>query len=271
MAQPTASRVNNDVYDTLGERWYEAQDDPVALLRAESAHRAPWIIETIERRSGVDRPQVLDLGCGAGFLTNRLARRRYRVTGLDASKASLDVAARRDDTCSVRYVLGDARSVPSRDESFDVVCAMDFLEHVDDPARVIAEASRVLRPNGLFFFHTFNRTLLAWLVVIKGVEWFVKNTPRDLHVLSLFLPPGEVKAACSASGLEVFELKGSRPVLSKAFFELLFTGIVPKDFAFCFTPSTMIAYSGVALKATRTDMGTVSSEVTRSAPEVKSP
>ena len=125
----------------------------------------------------------------------------------------------------------------------------ELLEHVDEPGRVIAEAARVLRPGGLFFFHTFNRTLLAWLVVIKGVEWFVRNTPRDLHVLSLFIDPEEVRMQCDASGLDVVELRGSRPVIfARPFFQLLATGVVPKDFAFTFTSSTQIAYTGVAVK-----------------------
>jgi 2-polyprenyl-6-hydroxyphenyl methylase/3-demethylubiquinone-9 3-methyltransferase len=241
--------VNNAFYETLGERWYEAQDDPVALLRAESAHRTPWIIETIERRHAGGKVRVLDIGCGAGFLTNRLAACGWHVAGLDASESSLAVAAARDATNSVRYQVGDARSLPFPDGSFDVACAMDFLEHVDEPGRVIAEAARVLAPGGLFFFHTFNRTLLAWLVVIKGVEWFVKNTPRDLHVLSLFIDPEEVRKQCDSSGLDVIDLRGSRPVIfSTAFVKLLATGVVPKDFAFTFTSSTQIAYTGVAAK-----------------------
>lgn len=250
MATTSSPRhVNNAIYESLGDRWYEAQDDPVALLRAESAHRAPWIIETIERSHQGAGVRVLDIGCGAGFLSNRLATRGWNVVGLDASEGSLAVAARRDNTRSVRYELGDACELPFGDESFDVACAMDFLEHVEDPARVIAEAARVLRPGGLFFFHTFNRTLLAWLVVIKGVEWFVKNTPRNLHVLSLFLDPKEVRKSCASSGLDVVELRGLRPViLSRAFLKLLATRVVPEDFRFTFTRSTRIAYTGVASK-----------------------
>ncbi len=246
----TARPINNAIYDSLGERWYEAQDDPVALLRAESACRAPWIAGEVASTFGGRPARALDVGCGAGFLANELARQGHQVTGIDASEASLKAAAQHDLTGAVRYVVGDARSLPFAARSFDVVTAMDFLEHVDAPALVISEAARVLVPGGLFFFHTFNRNWLSWLVVIKGVEWFVKNTPRDLHVLRLFLKPEEVRAMCAASQLPVRELRGLEPVLrSRAFLRLLFTGVVPRDFAFRFTASTRMAYSGVATRS----------------------
>jgi len=241
--------VNNTIYDTLDERWYAAQDDPVALLRAEARSRTPWVLSEIRRTFGEGRLRVLDIGCGAGFLSNALARYGYAVTGIDASERSLVVAARHDDTGSVRYVRADACRLPSADSSFEVVCAMDFLEHVEDPEAIIAEAARVLTPGGLFFFHTFNRTLLAWLVVIKGVEWFVRNTPSNLHVLSLFLKPSEVCAMCDSSSLIVRETRGFEPsIWSRAFLRLLMTGTVPENLEFRFTRSTRIAYTGVAAK-----------------------
>jgi 2-polyprenyl-6-hydroxyphenyl methylase/3-demethylubiquinone-9 3-methyltransferase len=246
MATTLARPVNNALYDTLGERWYAADDDPVALLRAESRLRNPWVARSI-RSQLTDSARVLDIGCGAGFLSNHLASVGFRVEGLDASADSLAVAARHDLTQSVRYIEGDAAHLPYADGAFDVVCAMDFLEHVEDPARVVAEAARVLRPGGLFFFHTFNRNLLAWLVVIKGVEWFVKNTPRDMHVLRLFIKPEELRRSCRAVGLDVVELCGSAPVIwSRAFWRMLLTRVVPPDFRFQFCRSTVLAYTGYA-------------------------
>ncbi len=241
--------VNNAVYDVLAERWYEAKDDPVALLRAESACRRPWIEGEIKSRFASETVRVLDVGCGGGFLSNALALTGHQVTGVDASETSLAVAARHDSTRTVRYVLADARRLPFPDASFDVVCAMDFLEHIDEPAAAIAEAARVLAPGGVFFFHTFNRNWLAWLIVIKGVEWFVDNVPRDLHVLRLFLKPDEVRAMCGASELTVSEIHGFEPTIwSWAFFRMLRTGRVPDDFTFRFTRSTRIAYTGLATK-----------------------
>lgn len=249
MPASLARPVNNATYDTLGDRWYDAQDDPVALLRAESRSRNPWVLARILSAVG-SKARVLDVGCGAGLLSNHLAKAGLEVHGLDASQESLAVAERYDETKSVRYRLGDALALPYPDASFDVVCAMDFLEHVEDPATVVQEASRLLRPGGLFFFHTFNRNFLAWLVVIKGLEWFVKNTPRDLHVLRLFLKPKEVARFCANAGMAVSELHGSAPVVfSRAFWRMLFSGVVPTDFRFRFTRSTLIAYTGFAVKS----------------------
>jgi 2-polyprenyl-6-hydroxyphenyl methylase/3-demethylubiquinone-9 3-methyltransferase len=240
--------VNNDIYSMLGSRWYEAEDDPVALLRAEARLRNPWVAGTIADVFEQRRCSVLDVGCGAGFLSNYLAEQGHRVTGLDAAGDSLNVAARHDKTESVEYRLGDAQHLPFESGTFDVVCAMDFLEHVDSPDRVIAEVSRVLTPSGLFFFHTFTRNWLSWLIVIKGVEWFVKNTPHDMHVLRMFLKPEEVTAMCRSHGLGSVELYGARPLFDAAFFKMLLTGAVPEDFGFTFSPSTKLAFTGFARK-----------------------
>lgn len=245
--QPRRGRaVNNAWYADLGERWYRAEDTPIALLRAESRHRNPWLADEIVRVLGAGPHRVLDLGCGAGFLANHLAALGHEVTGIDTTAENLAVARAHDPTGTARYELGDACAVPYPDASFDVVCAMDLLEHVIEPERLVAEAGRVLRPGGLFFFHTFNRTRAAHLIVIKGVEWFVRNAPKDLHVIQLFRTPGEVTAMCDRAGLEVCLLRGSRPRFRWPLWRMLVTGNVGDDFAFTFTRSLAIGYTGCA-------------------------
>jgi 2-polyprenyl-6-hydroxyphenyl methylase / 3-demethylubiquinone-9 3-methyltransferase len=243
------SRVNNEIYAALGDLWYTAEDAPVALLRAESRLLKPWVVAEMATKLGERRCQILDVGCGAGFLSNQLGSLGHDVTGLDLSDDALAVAARHDSTHTVRYQRGDALKLPFEDASFDVVCAMDFLEHVETPERAIAEAARVLRPSGLFFFHTFNRNFLAWLVIIKGVEWFVRNTPPRLHVLRLFLKPTEVSNMCLAQGLGALELHGMRPRLGWPFWRMLLTRRVSATFAFKFTRATRLGFSGCARKS----------------------
>lgn len=241
----TPRPVNNDWYADLGARWYDAQDTPIALLRAEARHRNPWIAQQMVDTLG-DRPlRVLDMGCGAGFLSNYLAERGHQVTGVDTTEENLAVARAHDRTHTATYLLADACAVPCAPGSFDVVCAMDLIEHVEDPARLIAEVGRVLAPGGMFFFHTFNRTWQAYLVVIKGVELFVDNAPDDLHVIRLFRTPEEVTAMCRAHGLETSLLVGSRPRFRWPLWRMLLTGKVGDDFAFTFTPSTTLGYTGI--------------------------
>ncbi len=247
MATSFSTQVNNDLYHELGERWYHAKDDPVALLRAESRARNPWIRAEIQ--TAFPRASVLDIGCGAGLLANDLAQQGMTVTGFDASKESLEVARRHDATGRVNYQLGDANQLPFAAESFDVVCAMDFLEHVEDPAHIVAEAARVLRPNGLFFFHTFNRNFIAWLIGIKGVEWFVKNTPRNMHSYRYFIRPSELAAMCENSGMRVVTMRGLDPVIwQRAFWKMVLTGTVEDSFKFKFTNAKLIGYTGIATK-----------------------
>ncbi|HEU0036663.1 MAG TPA: bifunctional 2-polyprenyl-6-hydroxyphenol methylase/3-demethylubiquinol 3-O-methyltransferase UbiG [Kofleriaceae bacterium] len=240
--------VNNAWYGPLGARWYEADDTPIALLRAESRHRNPWIADEIARRLGAGPKRVLDLGCGAGFLANDLAARGHRVTGIDTTPDNLLVARERDRTGTVDYQVGDACALALPDASFDVVCAMDLIEHVEQPERLVAEAARVLAPGGLLFFHTFNRTWQANLIVIKGVERFVRNTPKDLHVLRLFVRPDELAAIARRHGLEIAVLQGSRPRFRWPLWRMVLTGRVGDDFAFTFTRSTKLGYTGYMCK-----------------------
>lgn len=239
-------RINNAFYEELGESWYEDSLHPIALLRAENATRNPWILQKIKalHSSSCD---ILDIGCGAGFLTNALAKDGHRVTGVDLSPNSLAVARKKDLTKSVRYMELDALALPFPERSFDVVCAMDFLEHVEHPEQIIRAAARLLRPKGLFFFHTFNRNFLSWLVVIKCMEWCVPNTPKNMHIYPFFIKPTELKNWCEEAKMKLVEMHGLTPrFASSAFWKSLLTRKVDSQLRFRFTPSLTMGYLGIA-------------------------
>ncbi len=237
-------RINNDFYELLEEKWYTALDHPIALLRAENELRIPWVIGQIGKEK-----TVLDIGCGAGFLTNALAKEGHFVYGIDLSEKSLKIAAAHDVTKQVNYSLASGYSLPFSKGQFDVVTAMDLLEHVEEPNLVIKEASRVLKKGGLFFFHTFNRNLLSYLLIIKGVEWFVPNTPKDMHVYPLFIKPEELSDFCEESGLEIADIKGFVPkIFAKPFWKMVFTKKIPKNLSFTFSKSLKTGYCGYCIK-----------------------
>jgi len=249
MADEKSGAINNDIYNWYGERWYTARNDPVALLRAEARARNPWLLSEIAGRFSGQKIRILDVGCGAGFLANELARHGYDVTGLDASEPTLEVARRHDSTRTVDYRCGDAYRMEFGNGTFDVACAMDFLEHVENPGQIVREISRVLKTGGLFFFYTFNRNILAWLIVIKGVEWFISNTPPNMHCLRYFIKPAELRRACRESGLEVVLFNGMAPKIFHAgFWKTLATGTVDDRFTFDFTRHTIMAYIGMAIR-----------------------
>jgi len=243
MERNAKKTVNNRFYDELGEGWYSDDNHPVALLRRENAIRIPWIAKTLSPASA-----LLDIGCGAGFLTNALPKEGHTVTGIDLSEPSLAIAKSRDETQSVRYLTAQATSLPFPDATFDAVCAMDLLEHVEEPQLVIQEASRVLKPRGLFFFHTFNRNLLSYLLIIKGVDWFVPNAPKNMHVYPLFIKPKELAEMCETHRLRLAALHGFRPCFSRPLWKMLLQRRIPSDLSFRFCRSLQTGYCGYARK-----------------------
>ncbi len=254
MARPP-TRVNNALYDELGEKWFTGQDHPVALLRAEGKLTQDWVLARLAESGLLTRnqeasplPQALDIGCGCGFAMVRLAEAGVRAFGVDFSETTLQWAHARAAEC--HFARAHAYRLPFADASFELVVCLDFLEHVEDPAQVIREASRVLKPGGLFFFHTFNRTPIAYVLAAKGLEWVVRNTPKHLHVWRLFLKPAEVESFCSSAGLACEQWTGLRPHwLSMDFLRLLLTGRVPETFRFRLTKSRAVSYLGMARKA----------------------
>lgn len=236
--------INNTFYDELGTQWISATDHPIALLRAENRLRNPWIASQLPAKA-----KVLDLGCGAGLLTHDLAKQGHEVIGVDLSEKSLQVARQLDSTGRIKYLHADATAVPLEAGLFDAVCAMDLLEHVENPRGVVQEAARLLKPGGLFFFHTFNRTFLSWLIVIKGVDWCVKNAPPDMHIFRLFIKPKELEQMCTDFQMKTEEIKGLMVNFStKPFWQMLLRRTVPENLEFKFTNSLRTGYSGFARK-----------------------
>ncbi len=239
--------VNNEFYDDLGDRWFEGDDHAIALLRAEGHLKLDYL-ETVLDRHGI-RPgaRVLDVACGAGLIALPLAEAGYRVDGVDLSEPSLDAARQRaPDTATFR--LGDATALDADDASYDAVLLFDMLEHVEDPAAVVAEAGRVVRPGGVVLFNTFNQTPLAWLVAVHGFKFVVREAPDHIHVWRLFIPPSVLAEHAERAGLAMEEVVGVRPRLDGAFWRSLRRRRVDPSFRFTTTASQAVGYMGVAVK-----------------------
>lgn len=245
----TEPLVDNEFYDELGALWHEGDGHAIALLRAETPVRLAYVRGALARAGVRGGDRVLDVGCGGGLLANPLAAAGFRVKGVDRSAPSLDAArARVPAGADATYAVGDALALGEPSDSYDAVLMMDLLEHLDEPARALAEAARTLRPGGVLVFHTFNRTPEAWLLAVKGIGFVTREGPRNVHALSMFITPEELTAAGRACGLQRLDLTGIRPRLNGAFLSSLLNRRVHPDFAFTLTRSTRVGYVGCMTK-----------------------
>lgn len=249
---PAGPPVDNEFYDALGAAWHEGDGHAVALLRAETPARLDYVRGVLRREGVKPGARILDVGCGGGFLSNPLAGDGFRVKGVDRSPKSLDAArSRTPPGADAVYAAGDALALDQADASCDVVLLMDLLEHLDAPARAVAEAARVLKPGGLLFFHTFNRTPEAWLLAVKGIGFVTHEGPDNVHAYALFVTPAELEKAGAAAGLLLRDLRGIRPRLGAPFLWSLLRRRVHPDFSFTLTRSARVGYLGFFLKRSR--------------------
>ncbi len=158
-----------------------------------------------------DRPlagkTALDVGCGAGLLAEPLARMGAKVTGIDAAPENAAVAAAHAEAAGldIRYLAGELEGLAGK--RFDLVTAMEVVEHVTDPAGFVAGLADALAPGGLLVMSTPNRTPLSKLALV-GVAEMTGMIPRGTHDWDKFLTPEELTAHLQAAGLTVTDVTG---------------------------------------------------------------
>jgi 2-polyprenyl-6-hydroxyphenyl methylase/3-demethylubiquinone-9 3-methyltransferase len=165
----------------------------------------------IERRAPLRGRRVLDVGCGGGILSEAMAALGAEVTGIDAGEEALAVARLhlRESGLAVDYRLqtaeGFAAEAPGR---YDVVACMELLEHVPDPAAVVAACARLAAPGGDVVFATLNRNLKSFLFAIVGAENLLRLVKRGTHSYRRFVTPAELRRWAEAVGLAALDLTG---------------------------------------------------------------
>lgn len=197
-------------FNALANRWW----DPAGEMRL--LHRMnPVRVAFIAARARLDGARCLDVGCGAGLLSEALAQAGASVTGIDLAADSLAVARLHQlesGLDGIRYLQTTAEELAATEPgSYDIVTCLEVLEHVPDPASTVAACARLLRPGGAAFFSTINRNLAAYLVTIVGAEYLLGVLPRGTHDYARYIRPSELDAWTRPSGLVLEDLAGIEP------------------------------------------------------------
>jgi 2-polyprenyl-6-hydroxyphenyl methylase/3-demethylubiquinone-9 3-methyltransferase len=152
--------------------------------------------------------KILDVGCGGGILCEPLARLGATVTGIDASLQAIQVAQQHAQQMGldISYHHATVESMPG--ENFDVICALEIIEHVDQPQEFIKACSRLLSPHGLFFISTLNKTIKSYLQGIIAAEYILRWVPKGTHDWQKFVPPSQLADWLREMGLSFMDLKG---------------------------------------------------------------
>jgi 2-polyprenyl-6-hydroxyphenyl methylase/3-demethylubiquinone-9 3-methyltransferase len=213
-------QIDNALYNKQGDIWWDENQCLHLLKSSVNPVRVGYFRTLLDQVLKFDYRGMaaLDVGCGGGVLAEEFAAMSFHVTGIDPSEQSLNTARQHAQSMglSIRYQQGTGESIPFADNTYPVVYCCDVLEHVRDLPKVIGEIYRVMKPGGVFFFDTLNRTFVSKLVAIKiWQEW--KSTalmPPRLHEWRMFIRPEELRRLLVQAGFEFKEFRGTSPDVS---------------------------------------------------------
>ena len=215
-------------FDRLAATWWDPTG-PMRPLHVTNALRLGLVVDRIHQHFGraaatsLAGLSVLDVGCGAGLLAEPLAERGATVLGIDASARNIGAARRHAEPKGalaerLSFRVGEPSTALHPGERFDVVLALEVVEHVDDVPGFVTQVAERVNPGGLLFCSTIDRTAKSWLFAIVGAEYLLRVLPIGTHRWGQFVRPTELDACARAAGLERVDLRGMRylPLVHRA-------------------------------------------------------
>jgi 2-polyprenyl-6-hydroxyphenyl methylase/3-demethylubiquinone-9 3-methyltransferase len=216
-AGSTVDRAEVERFAALSAQWWDPRGK-MAVLHKFNPVRLGYIKAAACRHFGRDERRldalaglrVLDIGCGGGLLSEPLARLGAAVVGADPAAANIAAARLHAEAAGVAvdYRATTAEALAEAGERFDVVLAMEVVEHVADLGLFVARCAEMAKPGGLMIVATLNRTLKSFALAIVGAEYVLRWLPRGTHQWDKFVTPNELEAALARHGLTVADETG---------------------------------------------------------------
>jgi 2-polyprenyl-6-hydroxyphenyl methylase/3-demethylubiquinone-9 3-methyltransferase len=197
-----------DKFAALAHQWWDPESPMFGPLHKMNPLRLDWIERMAE---GLDGKRVVDIGCGGGILTEAIAARGGETLGIDLGDKALGVARlhKLESGTTADYRLVSAEALAAEmPGAFDVVTCMEMLEHVPDPAAIVAACASLVRPGGVVVVSTINRNLKSYALAVVAAEYLLRLLPKGTHDYAKFLTPAEIAASARRSGLESKAITG---------------------------------------------------------------
>jgi 2-polyprenyl-6-hydroxyphenyl methylase/3-demethylubiquinone-9 3-methyltransferase len=199
-------------FGTLAEDWWNPRGtsamlhriNPLRLAYVRDQCVARWRLDP-RSRTVLAGKRALDIGCGAGLLTEPLSRMGAAVTGIDAAPENIAAAKLHAGALPIDY---RADAVEDLAGEYDLVTCLEVIEHVADRPAFFASIRRLLAPTGVFVFSTPNRTPLSYATLIVGAEYVLRSIPRGAHDWQKFVRPEEISVELADAGLTVSDISG---------------------------------------------------------------
>lgn len=195
-------------------QWWD-ENGPFRPLHRLNPVRMSYIREQICAHYGLDTKSlkpfkglnVLDIGCGGGLTCEPMAKMGASVTGIDADATAINVARThsQNSNLDINYMCGDAADLKTK---YDVVLALEVIEHASDPSAFVEVCADRLNPGGLLILSTLNKTAKSYALGIIAAEYFLRWVPRGTHDWGKFQKPSQISAYGRKAGLETHDIRG---------------------------------------------------------------
>lgn len=200
------SQAEIDKFNDLAHEWWNTDGAFKTLHQIN-----PLRCEFIQKHIALENKILLDVGCGGGILSEALAKLGAQVSAIDLAPQSIEIAKLHlyESNLSVNYECVEVGAKAAQSpESFDVVTCMEMLEHVPDPAYIIQECAKLLKPNGMAFFSTLNRNFKSYALGVVAAEYILNLVPQGTHDYQKFIKPAELRNMLKQAGFELVALSG---------------------------------------------------------------